>query len=702
MILTEMDKTLQEQSKMIGNLLSSKKVQRKLRLAKRRQAGESQPLNLVKDTASATPTTTSSTITPVPPTVQMPMSPPTLGIKTERDEDLDSIEEIEVIPPPPPSKKSRMEGNVHHSSSAGSFGQAISLKSPTRVPSIATNSTIPNFSCANNTSYPSILWPTTITKKDVFSNGEPERRQSSSPKQPLKRPAKVLLPAPGPGPMTNVALVTPLEQGGIPPFTMKILLPPAEQQKIIKVNPTGVAPEGDLTDETIVNLPKEVIAQKVQLEIVEQPACNRIRFRYECEGRSQSLQGKSTSHETRTYPSIRINGYKGRYARLIVSCVEEKSPYRCHPHNLVGRRCDRGVCKINVAPDGSHPDNADMSILFKDLGVQCVKKRDTVSSLEARKAIGIDPFKQGFQHMHKGPVNLNALRLCFQTSLLIPGREPIHLEPVVSDVIRDKKAYNELNIVDCSDNWSPVNGGKKILLFTKKISKTDIEVHFSFTNGIVMKGSFAQNDVHEQCGIALVTPPFPNQLIKDKVCGQMYLYRPSENLQSDPIDFTYYPIDQDPFSSIQTTAAEIRVNEISDEELDSRSKSSSPIRPAPALMQQSSIVEDIIDNCLSIVETEEEEDEIEDDDPEERPLEIVDEDQEEEIPQPQLKHPLKVRAIEELMKTSDDDEKSSLAEPDVRDGALVRYFTLMEDLGVPELTMVLEMAANMIRKKVTK
>merc|ERR1712020_296280 len=128
-----------------------------------------------------------------------------------------------------------------------------------------------------------------------------------------------------------------------------------------------------------------------------------------------------------------------------------------------------------------------------------------------------------------------------------------------------------------------------------------------------------------------------------------------------------------------------------------------PIQP-PALMQQSSIVEDIIDNCLSIINAEYMGDEIEDDDPEERPLEIVDEDQEEEIPQPQLKHPLKVRAIEELMKTSDDDEKSSLAETavNVRDSALVRYFTLMEDLGVPELTMVLEMAANMIRKKVTK
>jgi hypothetical protein len=34
-------------------------------------------------------------------------------------------------------------------------------------------------------------------------------------------------------------------------------------------------------------------------------------------------------------------------AVVVVSCVEEKGPYRAHPHNLVGRGsiCRKGVCR---------------------------------------------------------------------------------------------------------------------------------------------------------------------------------------------------------------------------------------------------------------------------------------------------------------------------------------------------------------------
>jgi len=694
--ILEMDKTLQEQAKMIDNLLSSPGVQRKIRLATRRQANQQskpdeqqsqqskinqdEPLNLIKDreTPKAAAASTKSTAAEA-------SDPIVLDIKTERDEDLDSIEEIEVMPPPP--KKSRVACS---SRSAGSFGQSISLTPTSNLNNRA--------NLAGNINYPSILWPT-ITKKDLMNESSQEKKLPA--KQPLKRP--LLLP-----------IVTSLEQphAGAPPFTMRILLPTAEvKTQSLKANPNSpqIIPDGDLTPENIINLSNDIIQQRVSLEIVEQPACNRIRFRYECEGRSQSLQGISTTRDNRTYPKIRINGYKGHGAKVVVSCVEEKPPFRCHPHNLVGKRCESGICRIDV----DHRD--DMSILFKDLGVQCVKKRDTSTSLEARKAIGVDPFKKGFQHMQKGleqGLNLNAIRLCFQASLVIPGRdEPVHLKPVISEVIRDKKAYNDLTIVDCSDNWSSVLGGKKILLFTKKISKTDIEVHFSYNDPksqdlVIMKGSFAQTDVHEQCGISLVTPPFPDQLIKEKISGQMYLYRPSENMTSESISFTYYPLNQDPYSTISSLSPnlpELVANEISDEELDTQSKSSTP---APAPLQQSSI-ETIIDNFNSIVETEEDEDY--DDDPEERPLEIVDDQEEEEeeisCPPQELKHPLKVRAIEDLMKGGDEDKKRHLQtqteEINVKD-MLCRYFQLMEDLEVPELTMVLEMAANMIRKKFTK
>ena len=35
---------------------------------------------------------------------------------------------------------------------------------------------------------------------------------------------------------------------------------------------------------------------------------------------------------------------------VVVSCVEEKEPYRCHPHKLVGKdgMCKKGVCSMDI------------------------------------------------------------------------------------------------------------------------------------------------------------------------------------------------------------------------------------------------------------------------------------------------------------------------------------------------------------------
>ena len=43
------------------------------------------------------------------------------------------------------------------------------------------------------------------------------------------------------------------------------------------------------------------------VEITEQPQSRKIRFRYECEGRSAgSIPGETSSQERRTYPTIRV------------------------------------------------------------------------------------------------------------------------------------------------------------------------------------------------------------------------------------------------------------------------------------------------------------------------------------------------------------------------------------------------------------
>ena len=139
---------------------------------------------------------------------------------------------------------------------------------------------------------------------------------------------------------------------------------------------------------------------------------------------------------------------------------------------MVGKHCLKGVCRVDV-------NETDMTAAFANVGIQCVKKKDVAASLKDRQNINVDPFKLGFNHINQ-PMNLNAIRLCFQVFLRIPGRNPLVVQPVVSAVIRDRKSHGDLNIVAISDNWSPVEGGKKILLFCEKVVRDDIQVHFEY------------------------------------------------------------------------------------------------------------------------------------------------------------------------------------------------------------------------------
>lgn len=60
---------------------------------------------------------------------------------------------------------------------------------------------------------------------------------------------------------------------------------------------------------------------------------------------------------------------------------------RPHPHNLVGREgCRRGVCTLEINSD-------DMKMVFSNLGVQCVKRRDIEEALRTREEIRVDPFR---------------------------------------------------------------------------------------------------------------------------------------------------------------------------------------------------------------------------------------------------------------------------------------------------------------------
>ena len=49
------------------------------------------------------------------------------------------------------------------------------------------------------------------------------------------------------------------------------------------------------------------------------------------------------------YNNLRFFIYRGP-AVVVVSCVEEKPPYKTHPHKLVGKdgMCKKGVCSMDI------------------------------------------------------------------------------------------------------------------------------------------------------------------------------------------------------------------------------------------------------------------------------------------------------------------------------------------------------------------
>lgn len=245
--------------------------------------------------------------------------------------------------------------------------------------------------------------------------------------------------------------------------------------------------------------------------------------------------------------------------------------------DLASGNCKHGVCSVDI-------NSPDMKFSFQNLGVQCVRKKDAPESLERRKKIKVDPFKQGFNHSKKANIDLNQCRLCFQVRRVSPqclvskfsfsvhaqvflktDKGLVPLEPVVSNIIKDRKAHTDLQIIEYSDDHSPVEGGKKIMLFCEKVNKDDIEVHFiQHTKGkslhdvkpkisyivapfhsdneeIIAKGDFSPTDVHKQYGICLRTPPYVNKDIKNPVQCSMMLYKPKDKSYSEPVSFWYTP-----------------------------------------------------------------------------------------------------------------------------------------------------------------
>ena len=144
--------------------------------------------------------------------------------------------------------------------------------------------------------------------------------------------------------------------------------------------------------------------------IVEQPAHNGVRFRYECESTPSSIPGVNNSTITQTYPSVRIRDYFGNRAMIVVSCVTIEKPFKQHPNQFF----DNHNCHNGVYIQLKH--YSENYFEFENLCIQYSTRSQLRDRLVLRREMGIDPTNGGFDHMKWKPkdFNHNAIRLCFQ------------------------------------------------------------------------------------------------------------------------------------------------------------------------------------------------------------------------------------------------------------------------------------------------
>ncbi|XP_039624019.1 transcription factor RelB isoform X1 [Polypterus senegalus] len=288
----------------------------------------------------------------------------------------------------------------------------------------------------------------------------------------------------------------------------------------------------------------EDFLEQPKLVITEQPKQRGMRFRYECEGRSAgSILGESTNEHSKTLPTIEVQGHTQaiKKVKVTVSLVSKEIPYRPHPHSLVGKDCNEGICVVNINTQSNRKHS------FSNLGIQCVRRKEVDAALEKRRKQGIDPFNTG-QTKSIEDVEMNVVRLCFQAEAIYNSGDRRSLPAIVSEPIYDKKAtttselkINRLNIVR-----GPCSGKTEIYLLCDKVQKDDIEIIFCLDDWEA-KGEFAQTDVHRQIAIVFKSPPYQDLNITEEVEVNVVLRRVSDHMDSEPVKYTYLPQDPDPY-----------------------------------------------------------------------------------------------------------------------------------------------------------
>uniref|UniRef100_F6R0D1 Transcription factor RelB n=1 Tax=Monodelphis domestica TaxID=13616 RepID=F6R0D1_MONDO len=290
-------------------------------------------------------------------------------------------------------------------------------------------------------------------------------------------------------------------------------------------------------------LPPAWPSPRPHLVITEQPKQRGMRFRYECEGRSAgSILGEKSTEASKTLPAIELRDFGGIREAEVTACLVWKDwPHRVHPHGLVGKDCSDGICRVRLRPHIS-PRHS-----FNNLGIQCVRKREIEAAIERKIQLGIDPYNAGSLKNHQ-EVDMNVVRICFLASYRDAQGQLRRLDPVLSEPVYDKKSTNtsELRICRINKESGPCTGGEELYLLCDKVQKEDISVVFS-TDSWEGRADFSQADVHRQIAIVFKTPPYEDLSIPEPVTVNVFLQRLTDGVCSEPLPFTYLPLDHDSY-----------------------------------------------------------------------------------------------------------------------------------------------------------
>lgn len=293
------------------------------------------------------------------------------------------------------------------------------------------------------------------------------------------------------------------------------------------------------------------------LHITEQPV-EKFRFRYKSEmhGTHGSLMGNTSVKNKRTFPTVELRGYD-KEAIIRCSLYQTDTLKRSqHSHRLVVRNGDTDrddPHDVIVSPEkGYTAIYQGMGIIHtakKYINEELIKKRILEKQVELGRGLSTreESKIKLLADQEARTMNLNQVCLCFQ-AYRVENNKWIKLCETFSNPINNMKSAltGELKISRLSTICSSASGGDDLIILVEKVGKKNIKVKFyeldEFDKEVwTAWGIFTEVDVHHQYAIALRTPPYKDRDITEAVDVYIQLFRPSDQDQSEPMNFKYKP-----------------------------------------------------------------------------------------------------------------------------------------------------------------